>query len=83
MKGDDGKTYTHWNGKPGEETEPDIVEGEGVHGVVVEMGTNGVAGYTTYKLLLALNDVRSPLFPSLFLTPHLAADLLTDDCLVD
>lgn len=57
MKGGDGKTYTQWNGKPGEETEPGIVEGEGVHGVVVEMSTNGVAGYTTYQLLLALNDV--------------------------
>ena len=59
VKGNDGKTYTQWKGKPGEETEPDIVEGEGVHGEVVEVTTNGVAGYTTYELLLQLNEAGS------------------------
>ena len=57
VKGADGKTYTQWRGKPGMETEPGIVAGEGVHGEVVEIATNGVAGYTTYELLLQLNDV--------------------------
>jgi hypothetical protein len=56
VKGADGKTYTQWQGNPGEATEPGIVQGEGVHGEVVETATNGVAGYTTYELVLQLND---------------------------
>lgn len=56
MKGADGKIYTQWQGEAGQETQPGIVEGEGVHGEVVEMATNGVAGYTTYELLLHVNE---------------------------
>ena len=57
IKGEDGKTYTQWQGEGAATLAGMVKQGDGVHGEVVEVAVNGVAGYTTYRLRLRVNEL--------------------------